>query len=230
MPKSKIEWTNFSINPVKGLCPVDCKDNQGKSYCYARRMYKRFHWDETIRFEPGKAMEELLQTKAGDKIFWGSTMELFGAWVKPEWREWIYDCVNLFNNRTHIFLTKRPENLPKGFPRNCRVGVTIAHSDGFLSSIKYLYDIEATVKFISFEPLLWWSGYVFPKTLAETLRNYGISQVIIGAQTPYNVKTAPSIEWVKEISIATKEAGLALFEKNNLQPLLKRKLIQELPE
>lgn len=36
MPKSKIEWTDYSINPIKGLCPVACKDNQGKSYCYAR--------------------------------------------------------------------------------------------------------------------------------------------------------------------------------------------------
>ncbi len=29
MGKTDIEWCNFSINPVKGLCPVGC------SYCYA---------------------------------------------------------------------------------------------------------------------------------------------------------------------------------------------------
>ena len=53
MSKSRIEWLRdpitgkqgFSINPVKGLCPVACKDNDGKEYCYARRMYKRFKWN-----------------------------------------------------------------------------------------------------------------------------------------------------------------------------------------
>lgn len=41
MNKTKIPWCDYTINPVKGLCPVDCKDNEGKSYCYARRLSQK---------------------------------------------------------------------------------------------------------------------------------------------------------------------------------------------
>lgn len=30
MQKTKIPWADYTINPVKGLCPMAC------SYCYAR--------------------------------------------------------------------------------------------------------------------------------------------------------------------------------------------------
>ena len=40
MNKSKIEWTDYSWNPIKGLCPVGCW------YCYAKKMYKRFGWED----------------------------------------------------------------------------------------------------------------------------------------------------------------------------------------
>src|SRR4030043_1978040 len=70
MQKSRIEWTDFSSNPVRGLCPVDCKDKQGKSYCYARKLYKRFHWNPEIRFVP-EEFAEWNKAKAGEKIFVG---------------------------------------------------------------------------------------------------------------------------------------------------------------
>jgi protein gp37 len=77
MQKSKIEWTDYTINPVKGLCPVAC------SYCYARRMYKRFKWDETIRMLEKPFGDKFY--KPGDRVFVGSTMDLFGDWIKPDW-------------------------------------------------------------------------------------------------------------------------------------------------
>ena len=70
MQKSKIEWCDYTINPVKGLCPVGC------SYCYARRMYKRFGWNPEIRYD-----DMVWQTGGympkGSKIFIGSTIDLF---------------------------------------------------------------------------------------------------------------------------------------------------------
>jgi len=27
MQRTRIEWCDYTVNPVKGLCPVDCKDN-----------------------------------------------------------------------------------------------------------------------------------------------------------------------------------------------------------
>ena len=43
MNKTKRPWTDYTLNPVKGLCPMACP------YCYARAMYKRFKWNPKIR-------------------------------------------------------------------------------------------------------------------------------------------------------------------------------------
>src|SRR3990167_2433987 len=120
MGRTRIEWlrdpitgkAGYTINPIRGLCPVDCKDNQGKSYCYARRLYKRFGWDPAIRFEP-EALLDLATMPNGSKVFIGSTMELFGGWIKPEWLEHIISVVGRCTWATIIFLTKQPQNLPK---------------------------------------------------------------------------------------------------------------------
>ena len=43
--KTKIEWCDYTINPIKGICKNNCW------YCYAIRMYKRFGWNPKIRFK-----------------------------------------------------------------------------------------------------------------------------------------------------------------------------------
>ena len=67
MNKTKIEWTDYTINPVKGLCPMAC------SYCYARAMYKRFRWNPEIRYDDWS--DNILRYKLldgkGEKVdFW----------------------------------------------------------------------------------------------------------------------------------------------------------------
>jgi len=50
------------------------------------------------------------------------------------------------------------------------------------------------------------------------LKDAGINWVIIGAQTkPYK---PPKIEWVEEIVKACDKAGIPVFLKDNLKPLL----------
>ncbi len=218
MNKTKIEWCDFSINPVRGLCPVDCKDNQGKPYCYARRMYKRFKWNPEIRFaNPVWLGNELNKTKPGSRIFWGSTFELFHDCVPDSQRKLIFDAVRLWKDRTHIFLTKRPQNLPREWPDNCWVGVSATDWLMFSDALGYLASIHAKVKFISFEPLLkriqfdMLQKMLFPKV---------INWLIIGQCTPAKASTQPKIGCVKEIVEAADKAGVAVFLKNNLRPLL----------
>ena len=62
MQRTKIEWCDVTYNPVKGLCPMGC------SYCYARKFYKRFRWDPTIRLDE-KELEAPLRFKRPAKIF-----------------------------------------------------------------------------------------------------------------------------------------------------------------
>ncbi len=147
MRKTKIPWADFSINPIKGLCPMACP------YCYARRMYKRFKWDETIRFD---RLGLDASRKGGAKIFVGSTMELFGDWIKVEWLESIFKWCRIYEEDTFIFLTKRPENLARWspFPRNVWVGTSVTNHEQLIKASVHLAEIEAQVKFASVEPML----------------------------------------------------------------------------
>jgi protein gp37 len=238
--KSKVEWCDYSINPVKGLCPMDCKDNQGKPYCYARRMYqnpryKTMYANQEIRFEPEVMSGVYLSHIKPSRIFLGSTLELFGEWVKPEWLKYIFEMCKVFPQHTFIFLTKNSENLKdwEPFPENCWVGVSVT-SNGFAPGAYYgLSKVKASIRFISFEPLLGMIG-------TDELRNLATVSDwwILGAQTPYSKKTAPRIEWVQEILVAAHNAGnIPVFMKNNLQPVIDHdflwsgwKLRQKMPQ
>jgi len=205
MPKTKIEWCDYTINPVKGLCPMAC------SYCYARRMYKRFNWNPEIRYNP-KVMLESATLPGGSRVFVGSTMELFGKHIKDAWLKDTFYIAKRCPWITFIFLTKQPQNLIKWspFPGNCWVGVTATNGRMVDDAGYYLAQVEAKVKFLSIEPLLEPIHLYFGKP--------GIDWVLIGAQTnPYK---PPEISWLREIVEATDKMGIPVFLKHNLRPLL----------
>ncbi len=205
MSKTNIEWCDYSINPVKGICPVGC------SYCFAKKLYKRFKWNPEIRMEPD--WQETLP-KRPSKVFVGSTMELFGDWVDWEVWESIEQYINTYPQHTFIFLTKRPENIVKHvFPKNCWVGLSVDGTEN--APLRRIYnglsDAKATVKFISFEPLLA-SVNLDYRDLMWT----GINWIIIGQQTPISQKTCPEYSWIENIVTAADTAGVPVFIKDNL--------------
>ena len=214
MSKTKIEWVKnadgsqgYTINPVKGLCPMAC------SYCYARRMYKRFNWNPDIRMEPDW-MEEL--PKKPSRIFVGSTMELFGDWVE----EWMWDSISEYvkdyPQHTFIFLTKQPQNLQRwAFPKNCWVGISATDERMYACSMVHLIGVQATVKFVSFEPLL---SHIDKMLLQNTLP--ALDWMICGQQTPVNQETKPEVEWLENIVNSADKLNLPIFLKNNLDTLL----------
>ncbi len=209
MNRTKIEYVDYTLNPVKGLCPVGC------SYCYARAMYKRFNWNPEVRFDYrviAKAVNELIAAKPA-RIFWGSTFELFHESV---WTHLpiIFQAVKVLKQHSHLFLTKQPHNLPKWspFPDNCWVGVTLTHQGQHGAGISPLMEeIAAPVKFLSIEPML----TDMPGEIPTWCR-----WVIIGQQTPVSQKTAPKVEWIREIVDAADKASVPVFLKDNLKPLL----------
>jgi protein gp37 len=207
--KKSIGWADWTINPVKGLCPVGC------SYCYARRAYGRncnaTFKDKSIRYTP-EVFIDLYKAKPGDRIFVGSTIDLFHP-LASMWTNEIIDYCARARDFTFIFLTKCPENLPKEFPDNCWVGVSVDGTpENSPMSLAGLRDCNAKVKFISFEPLL---GHV-----NVPFKLIGVNWVIIGRQTPVSQKTSPKIEWVKEIVDAADSAKMPVFLKSNLESLI----------
>lgn len=235
MNKTKIEWCDYTINPVKGLCPVGC------SYCYARAMYHRYKWEPAIRYQgeiehaPMLYWSGIEKLKRPSRMFVGSTMELFGEWIKVTWLWDIFDCIKRFPQHTFIFLTKRPENLSQfsPFPENCWVGCSCTDQKMFTVAADYLAFIDAPVKFISFEPLLGQINY--GGTACQEMLLAGINWIIIGQQTPVRKSTTPQLEWVRDIVQAAGQAGIPVFLKDNLKSLippdpLGEGLRQEFPE
>ena len=213
MNKSKIEWLDggYSINPVKGWCPnPDCPLGED---CYARSLYRRFKWNPEIRF----VKEKILMPTEPSKIFVGSTMELFGDWIKPEWLKSIFGAVKCHSEHTFIFLTKKPENLARWspFPRNCWIGVSVCNDEMFDRAMMEFHtgDIQASVQFISFEPLLSEisKNHYLPLRLKDT-----VNWIILGGRSVAH-KFYPPEPWIQEIEDAADKAGIPVFEKQNLR-------------
>ncbi len=230
MQKTKIEWTDYTWNPIKGLCPVDCKLPDGKSYCYARRMYQRFGWNKHIRLKKHEAIDPR-DIKKPSRIFVCSTFELFHpitAVSESEYyfsmREWIFHIIEENPQHTFQILTKFPQNIDRPIPDNVWLGVTITKREE-LSRLTHLCKVEAKKRFVSFEPLLGfiqWNGF--------RLEFSSLDWIIIGQLTGHGKKYEPMGYWVNQIKFYAGYYGIPFFMKNNLKSIWGENLIQEMPQ
>jgi len=171
--------------------------------------------------------------------------ELFGDWVDPEQevvmleknkhienafqlRDVVFDVVRACPQHTFVFLTKNPSGLVKWspFPKKCWIGVSATDYRMANHARYYLHQRQAQVKFLSFEPLLGHMRDRFGGIF--NLLGEGISWVIIGAQS--NPTVFPKIEWILDITNAADKAGIPVFIKNNLKPMLGEIVRQEYPK
>lgn len=237
MNRTTIEWVlnpdgspGFTSNPFTG-CLGPNSDGIRCSYCYAwRESFGRckqadlrgtpieLPWNDDP-FYPRFHPERLQQIKGRQKpagIFLCDRSDFAAPYWPPEWQAQLWDMIVACPQHRFYLLTHQPQELQKfsPFPPNCWVGVTATNKLGFSKAMVSLGKIEASIKFISFEPLLerieMWS---LSEYLKETL-----DWLIIGAQTnPYK---PPKLEWVLEIVGAADKAGAKVFLKNNLVPMI----------
>ncbi|KKN74964.1 hypothetical protein LCGC14_0384660 [marine sediment metagenome] len=172
-------------------------------------MYKRFKWNPIIRYDDW-VWHNGRNIPKGSKTFVGSMMELFGEWVEPEWLQLIFDYCESASTHTFLFLTKKPENLIKWspFPKNCWIGVSATNVVMADIALKNLYDIKATVKFLSLEPLLSWQHSI-PTSFPPHL-----DWLILGSRT--QPTRHPKLLEVAEIIEDANRAGIPLFIKEPL--------------
>ncbi len=71
-------------------------------------------------------------------------------------KENIFKTIEQCQQHKFLFLTKNLEKLFTwgSFPDNCWVGVSATNQYQFDEAVKYLKEVKATVKYISFEPLI----------------------------------------------------------------------------
>lgn len=219
MNKTKIEWCDYSWNPITGCL-------HGCWYCYAKKMAQRFKKIFPQGFKPTFHQERLKEPwehKKPSKIFVCSISDLFGSWMPQAWRDQVLDSIfQCPIPHTFQLLTKNPIAIPsRAWPLNVWVGATVTQQ----SEYKLVEDLllsDAKTVFISFEPLL---GQIQCKPNIADI-NWAIIGKLTGSQ---KVKLDP--QWVWKLVYQLKAYDIPIFMKNNLAPTIpKEKLIQEWPQ
>ncbi len=223
MQRTKIEWTDFVWNPIKGLCPVDCKLPDGESYCYGKAIYYRFDWmleeTGTCGYLAEWELEQPIKRKKPTKIFVCSTYELFHSPDKFA-RDEIFKIIEKCPQHTFQILTKFPQNIDRPMPENVWLGVSITRPSEMKRWTNLYFRQQANIKFVSFEPLL------------ERLNDYpsGPDWIITGRLTGHGHKYDPHISWIKDIVKNYTHSWTKIFLKNNLKRIWGEPLIQEFPD
>lgn len=219
MQKTKIEWTDYVWNPIKGLCPVDCKLPDGRSYCYGKRIYERFNFNPKERFSLLECAKPL-HLKKPSKIFVCSTFELFHPVISDRQRELIFRVIKKCPQHTFQILTKFPQNIDRAMPDNVHLGVSITNEGDLLKTWR-AGRREAKVHFISIEPML---EHIDPANLY-----YKIKWIIIGRLTGFGNEYNPKKEWIEDWVKYADWHDVPIFLKNNLKSIWGKDLIQEFP-
>ena len=169
--------------------------------------------------------EPLLESRKPKGVFACDMSDLFGIGIPDSWIEGVLETIKVCPEHRFYLLTKQPQNLPKWFPNrddgghsNCWVGSTITNDGMMDATVKAFDGLWSPVRFISFEPLL---GRLSKGSLKQ-IRDCICQWVIIGQKTPVSARTQPKVEWIQEIVEAADKAGIPVFLKDNLRPLISK--------
>jgi len=207
---TKIEWTESTWNPCTGCSKISA----GCRNCYAERMALRLQAAGSPNYINGfrvtlheHTLKQPLRWRQPRTIFVNSMSDLFHKDVPIEFIFKVFDVMHQASHHRFQILTKRSSRLAQISPAlhwtgNVWMGVTVENAD-YLSRIDDLKKIDASVKFISCEPLL---GPI-PHLVLE-----GIDWVIVGGESgpgarPMNPK------WAIDIRDQCIAAGVPFFFK-----------------
>lgn len=210
MRTTKIEWTDKTWNPITGCT----KKSAGCAHCYAEVMARRLKAMGLGKYRNGFALtlheddlKEPFQWTKPHNIFVCSMSDIFHENVPFEFVDKIMDTIELTPQHRYQILTKRAERMEEYFttrniPQNVWLGVTVeCKSTRF--RIDHLRRLDASVKFLSCEPLI--------EDLGEIDLN-GIDWVIVGGESGPKARPMKS-EWVVSIKQQVETQGAAFFFK-----------------
>lgn len=211
MARSKIEWTQETWNPTTGCTKVSA----GCSHCYAETMTKRLVGMGQPKYRSGFKVAvhqpELDRPRRWRKprtVFVNSMGDLFHRDVPTEFIAQVFDVMAQAPKHVFQVLTKRTERLVElspilPCPANVWMGVTV-ESEKYVHRIDSLRATDASVRFLSLEPLL---GPI------QGLDLTGIDWVIVGGETgPKARPMRPG--WVTSIRDQCQAADVPFFFKH----------------
>ena len=229
MRTTKIEWTDKTWNPITGCT----KKSAGCAHCYAEVMARRLQAMRLEKYRNGFGLtlheddlDEPFQWKKPHYIFVCSMSDIFHEEVPYEFVDRIMNTIiQTPQHRYQIFvdrimntiiqtpqhryqiLTKRAERMEEYFktrtiPRNVWLGLTV-ECQATKYRIEHLRYLDASVKFLSCEPLI------------EDLGNLnltGIDWVIVGGESGPKARPMKP-EWAVSIKQQVESQGSAFFFK-----------------
>jgi protein gp37 len=211
---TQIEWTDATWNPVTGCSKV----TRGCDLCYAERFSERFRGVPGHPFENGfdltlrpERLTQPLQWRQPRRIFVNSMSDLFHKKVPKPFIDSVFDTMEIARWHTFQVLTKRSSLMVRylrdryedgAAPPHIWLGVSIEDARNVVR-LKHLHVARASVKFVSFEPLLGPVGIVDLT---------GINWAIVGGESGPRARPMAE-EWAIEIRDQCRAAKVAFFFK-----------------
>ncbi len=211
---SQIEWTNTTWNPVTGCSKV----SSGCDHCYAERFSERFRGVEGHPFKSGFDLtlrpERLTQPSTWRRpqlIFVNSMSDLFHRDIPNDYIHRVFDEMEHANWHVFQVLTKRSSVMRRfvnqryeaeSVPRHIWLGVSIEDSTAIVR-LKHLKKTNASVRFVSFEPLI---GPIGSVNLTK------VHWVIAGGESGPKARPV-ELEWLRELRDNCKMQKVAFFFK-----------------
>lgn len=210
---SKIEWTEQTWNPTTGCTKI----SPGCKHCYAETMAQRLKAMGAKGYENGfklsilpERLAEPLNRRKPTTYFVNSMSDLFHNEIPFEFLDRVFDVIRRTPQHTYQILTKRAARMRKYFvpgerivPGNVWLGVSVENRKYGLPRIDELREVEASIRFLSVEPLLEDVG---------TIDLTGIHWVIVGGESGPKARPMKP-EWVASIQEQCDAAGVAFFFK-----------------
>jgi len=207
---STIEWTESTWNPVTGCTKI----SPGCQHCYAERMSARLKAMGQRRYRNGfqvtlhaDALRAPLAWTRPQMIFVNSMGDLFHREVPLSFIQAVFEVMGEAEHHIFQVLTKRAKRLAAvasqlPWPPNVWAGVTV-ETDEYTWRLDCLRQVPATVRFVSFEPLL---GRI------EDVSLRGISWVIVGGESGPGARPMGA-DWARHIRDACRAADVPFFFK-----------------
>lgn len=210
MAQSSIEWTEMTWNPSTGCDKLSA----GCKFCYAEIMSRRLHAMGSEKYQNNFKLTIHPDTldipytwKKPKIVFVNSMSDLFHKEVPLMYIKKVFKVMNENPQHTFQVLTKRGDLLEKydkhlTWTENIWMGVSV-ENEKVKDRIDHLRNTNAHIKFLSLEPLL---GPL------PNLNLTNIDWVIVGGESGPKARPMKE-EWVHNIKVQCKQAGVAFFFK-----------------
>ncbi len=207
----KIEWTEQTWNPSAGCTKI----SSGCINCYAESMAFRLQamgvegYKNGFEFNPVQSrLNDPFKRKKPTVYFVNSMSDIFHKDMPQDYLNKIFRVIEETPHHTYQILTKRADRMfeylsKRDIPSNIWLGVTVENKNEGLPRIDKLRNLQASVLFLSVEPLLEDLGII-------NLEN--IDWVIVGGESGNRARPMEK-EWVISIKHQCENKDIAFFFK-----------------